>query len=321
MATMAATHATATREEWLAARLDLLEAEKELTRRSDELARRRQELPWVPVEKDYRFETADGPASPRRTSSAAARSCSSTTSCSGRTSPAAAPRARRSPTASTDRSCISSTTTSRWSPSRGPRSPRSRPTSGGWAGPSPGRRRTTATSTTTSTCRSPRSSSGPGASTTTTATSITTSLEDVDPRQHGRRARGDGAAPMSSTYVRETPGMSAFVLEDGVVYHTYSAYARGLDGLWGDVPVARPRAQGAQRAGLLVEAPRRIRRPVAPPEDFLWSLRRILLARLFPICFMRSSQFDESPIRKPRQSSTPTAASDEVTLEGRRCGL
>jgi predicted dithiol-disulfide oxidoreductase (DUF899 family) len=36
-----------------------------------------------------------------------------------------------------------------------------------------------------------------------------------------------------ATYIRESPGMSAFVLEDGVVYHTYSAYARGLDGLWG----------------------------------------------------------------------------------------
>ena len=36
-----------------------------------------------------------------------------------------------------------------------------------------------------------------------------------------------------ATYTRERPGMSAFVLEDGVVYHTYSAYARGLDGLWG----------------------------------------------------------------------------------------
>ena len=60
---MTTTHATGTREQWLAARLELLEAEKELIRRSDELARRRQELPWVPVEKDYRFETADGPAS------------------------------------------------------------------------------------------------------------------------------------------------------------------------------------------------------------------------------------------------------------------
>src|SRR5687768_33418 len=56
-------HATGTREEWLAARLELLREEKELTRRSDELARRRQELPWVRVDKEYRFETDAGNAS------------------------------------------------------------------------------------------------------------------------------------------------------------------------------------------------------------------------------------------------------------------
>ena len=56
-------HKTGTREEWLAARLELLKAEKELTRRNDELARRRQELPWVRVDKEYRFETGDGTAS------------------------------------------------------------------------------------------------------------------------------------------------------------------------------------------------------------------------------------------------------------------
>ena len=53
-------HKTGTREEWLAARLELLEAEKELTRRSDELAQRRQELPWVRIDKEYRFETDEG---------------------------------------------------------------------------------------------------------------------------------------------------------------------------------------------------------------------------------------------------------------------
>ena len=56
-------HQTGTREEWLAARLELFEAEKELTRRSDELARRRQELPWVRIDKEYRFETDEGTAS------------------------------------------------------------------------------------------------------------------------------------------------------------------------------------------------------------------------------------------------------------------
>jgi predicted dithiol-disulfide oxidoreductase (DUF899 family) len=52
--------ATGTREEWLAARIALLTEEKELTRRSGELALERQALPWVAVEKDYRFETEDG---------------------------------------------------------------------------------------------------------------------------------------------------------------------------------------------------------------------------------------------------------------------
>ena len=56
-------HETGTREKWLAARIELLEAEKELTRRSDELARRRRELPWVRIDKDYRFETDEGEAS------------------------------------------------------------------------------------------------------------------------------------------------------------------------------------------------------------------------------------------------------------------
>src|SRR5437879_9186386 len=56
-------HKTGTREEWLAARLELLKAEKALTRRGDELARMRQELPWVRIEKEYRFETDEGTAS------------------------------------------------------------------------------------------------------------------------------------------------------------------------------------------------------------------------------------------------------------------
>src|SRR5512146_1281844 len=57
------THKTGTREQWLKARLELLKAEKDLTHRSDELARQRQELPWVPINKGYRFETDEGSAS------------------------------------------------------------------------------------------------------------------------------------------------------------------------------------------------------------------------------------------------------------------
>jgi predicted dithiol-disulfide oxidoreductase (DUF899 family) len=53
-------HKVGTQEEWQAARDRLLLKEKELTRMNDELAERRRELPWVPVEKDYKFETVDG---------------------------------------------------------------------------------------------------------------------------------------------------------------------------------------------------------------------------------------------------------------------
>src|SRR3977135_3348489 len=56
-------HMTGTRKEWLAGRGELLKAEKALTRRSDELARQRQELPWVRIDKQYRFDTDQGPAS------------------------------------------------------------------------------------------------------------------------------------------------------------------------------------------------------------------------------------------------------------------
>jgi predicted dithiol-disulfide oxidoreductase (DUF899 family) len=54
-------HAVGTREQWLSAGKQLLDAEKEHVRRGDDLARRRRELPWVPIEKEYTFETARGP--------------------------------------------------------------------------------------------------------------------------------------------------------------------------------------------------------------------------------------------------------------------
>ena len=59
-------HSVATREEWLAARGELLAREKELTRRSDQLAALRRELPWVPIEKEYRFDTDAGPRTLRQ---------------------------------------------------------------------------------------------------------------------------------------------------------------------------------------------------------------------------------------------------------------
>src|SRR5258708_2527959 len=55
-----ATHRIGSREQWQAARIELLKAEKELTRRGDDLARQRQELPWVRIDKEYRFDTNEG---------------------------------------------------------------------------------------------------------------------------------------------------------------------------------------------------------------------------------------------------------------------
>ena len=60
MATTAITHRTGTREEWLAERLELLKDEKALSRQGDELTRRRMDLPWVKVDKEYRFDTGEG---------------------------------------------------------------------------------------------------------------------------------------------------------------------------------------------------------------------------------------------------------------------
>ena len=63
MATDGGKHIKGTREQWRAARIELLAAEKEHTHRADELARRRQELPWVRIDKPYRFDTDAGSAS------------------------------------------------------------------------------------------------------------------------------------------------------------------------------------------------------------------------------------------------------------------
>jgi predicted dithiol-disulfide oxidoreductase (DUF899 family) len=232
-------HKTGTREEWLAARLKLLEAEKELTRRSDELARRRQELPWVRIDKDYRFETDEGTASLadlfRGRSQllvyhfmfgpdykAGCPSCSAiadgfdgsvvhlanhdVTLCAVSRAPLAKLQAfkRRM----------------------------------GWT--------------------FPWASSFGGDFNYDFQAAFTQEQQEAGGAEYNfRRSQQSGArfaelrrleeankqGPLAeiaasvgtdwATYTREAPGMSAFALEDGVVYHAYSTYARGLDGLWG----------------------------------------------------------------------------------------
>jgi predicted dithiol-disulfide oxidoreductase (DUF899 family) len=234
---------TGTREEWLAARLELLKEEKELTRRSDELARRRQELPWVRIDKEYRFETDEGSASladlfrgrsqllvyhfmfgPDYT--AGCPSCSAIADgfngffvhlANHDVSLSAVSRAPLAKLQAYKRRM-------------------------GWT--------------------FPWASSLGGDFNFDFNVSLTEEQQREGAVEYNYRRSGpplyakpeaagekpeitsrstpDGAAKGAAmtgtdvaTYARERPGMSAFVLEDGVVYHTYSTYARGLDGLWG----------------------------------------------------------------------------------------
>jgi predicted dithiol-disulfide oxidoreductase (DUF899 family) len=230
-------HLTGTRQDWLAARLELLKAEKELTRRSDELARRRQELPWVRVDKEYRFETEEGSASladlfrgrsqllvyhfmfgPDYTAG-----CPSCSSISDGFDGIAVHLANHD---------VALSAVSRVPLAKLQAYKRRM----GW--------------------RFPWASSLGGEFNFDFNVSLTEEQQREGAVEYNYRRepaltprgigdsltkRGEGPvaemAAMTGTdvaaYTRERPGMSAFALEDGVVYHTYSTYARGLDGLWG----------------------------------------------------------------------------------------
>jgi predicted dithiol-disulfide oxidoreductase (DUF899 family) len=223
-------HKTGTREEWLAARVELLEAEKALTRRGDELARRRQELPWVQIGKEYRFQTDQGTAS--LADLFAGRSqlliyhfmfgpeyeagCPSCSAIADGFDGSVVHLANHD---------ITLCAVSRAPLTKLQAYKRRMGWSFPWA-----------------------SSSGSDFNY-DFSTSITEVQQrsgvveynyrsmDVTPMlEAGDSPVADIAAALgtdTATYTRELPGMSAFALEDGVVYHTYSAYARGLDGLWG----------------------------------------------------------------------------------------
>jgi predicted dithiol-disulfide oxidoreductase (DUF899 family) len=224
------THKTGTREEWLAARLELLQAEKALTRRSDELVRQRQELPWVRIDKQYRFDTDQGTATLadlfRGRSqllvyhfmfgpdyAAGCPSCSAIADgfngsvvhlahhdvafCAVSRAPLAKIQAYKQrmgwsfPFASSYGSDFNDDF-------------HVRATKEAWD---------------------------------TGAVEYNFRVIDLRPPAGEEGSRDAWAESIVGTdwetYRREGPGMSAFALEDGVVYHTYSAYERGLDGLWG----------------------------------------------------------------------------------------
>jgi predicted dithiol-disulfide oxidoreductase (DUF899 family) len=223
------THTTGTREEWLDARVRLLEAEKELTRRSDAVARQRRELPWVRVEKDYRFETDEGPASLADLFGGRSQLLvyhfmlgpDYTAGCPSCSAIADGFNGSVVHLANHDVALIA---VSR-APIESIQAYRRRM---GWT--------------------FPWASSADSDFNFDFNTSLTEEQQragdgsyNYRPLTPGARSAVDGpVADMAAAcgvdvpaYTREAPGMSAFALHDGDVFHTYSTYARGLDGLWG----------------------------------------------------------------------------------------
>lgn len=232
---MTTKHNIGTRQEWLAARLELLEAEKEHTRRSDELARQRQELPWVAIGKDYRFDTDEGIASLR--------------DLFGGRSQLLVYHFMFGP--EYEAGCPSCSTiadgfngfevhlanhdVALWAVSRAPL-PKLQAFKRrmGWTFPWASSFDSDFNLDFNVRFTEEQQRSGKieynyrreGA------------WDDREPAKDvGDQAIVTGIAAMTgtdmATYTRERPGVSAFALEDGVVYHTYSTYARGFDAMWG----------------------------------------------------------------------------------------
>ena len=224
------THMTGTREEWLAARLELLEAEKELTRRSDELARRRQELPWLRVDKEYRFETDEGSASladlfrgrsqllvyhfmfgPDYTAG-----CSTCSTIADGFEGFVVHLANHDVTLS--------------ALSRAPLAKlQAYKRRMGWTFPWASSLANDFNFDFNVSFTEEQQSEGGIEYNYERGGHAMDATQVPEPVAQNAAMTGTDVA----TYTRERPGMSAFVLEDGVVYHTYSTYARGLDGLWG----------------------------------------------------------------------------------------
>jgi len=223
-------HATGTREEWLAARLELLAAEKEHTLRSDELAQQRRALPWVRLDKDYRFETHEGGASLADLFRGRSQllvyhfmfgpdydaGCLACSSIADGLNGIAVHLANHD--------------VMLWAVSLAPIGKLQRYKKRmGWS--------------------FPWASSFGSDFNYDFDVSVSDEQERAGTSQYnfrespawsppeGIRAPFDAWAATTgtdwATYARERPGMSAFALDDGVVYHTYSGYSRALDGLWG----------------------------------------------------------------------------------------
>jgi predicted dithiol-disulfide oxidoreductase (DUF899 family) len=231
-------HVIVSQEEWLAARKELLKKEKELTRRSDEVARLRQELPWVRIDKEYRFETDEGSTSLADLFRGRSQLLvyhfmfgpDYTAGCPACSAIADGFNGFALHLAHHD--------VMLWAVSRAPLAKlQAYKRRMGWTFPW-------------------ASSFGSDFNFDFSVgfTEEQQGKEGIEynyRREAALQQRGDirgpselagGEGPVArfaamcgtdaATYIRERPGMSAFALEDGCVYHTYSTYARGLDGLW-----------------------------------------------------------------------------------------
>jgi len=238
-----ATHTTGTHNEWLKARLELLEAEKTLTHQSDALAQQRQALPWVRIDKDYRFDTEQG------TASLADLFCGRSQLLVyhfmfGPDYKAGCP------------SCsmiadgfngftehLANHDVMLWAISRAPlaklQAYRQRM---GWTFP-----------WASSQGSDFNADYGVGLSEQQQKEGYEYNFRKNPPMSRSTPDAPNQFAASSGvdgrTYLRELPGMSAFVLEDGAVYHTYSTYARGLDGLWGAYQWLDRAPRGRNEAG------------------------------------------------------------------------
>jgi predicted dithiol-disulfide oxidoreductase (DUF899 family) len=229
-------HITGTRNEWLAARLELLEAEKELTRRSDELARRRQELPWVRIDKEYRFETDEGSASLADLFRGRSQLLvyhfmfgpDYTAGCPSCSAIADGFNGFVVHLANHD--------VMLWAVSRAPLAKlQAFKRRMGWAFPWASSLGSDFNFDFNVSVTEEQQREG-AVEYNYQRGGHALDVKDVKPKTSGEENAVKFAAMAGTAvaaYTREKPGMSAFALEDGVVYHAYSAYARGLDGLWG----------------------------------------------------------------------------------------
>ena len=219
---------TGTREQWLAARRELLAAEKEHTRRGDELAKQRRELPWVRIDKEYTFDTDDGQAS--LTDLFRGRSqllvyhfmlgpdykagCPSCSAIADGFSGSVIHLANHD---------VTLTAVSR-APLAHIQAFKRRM---GWSFP-------------WASAYESDFNYDFGVSFTEEEQRAGVVEYNFAPRDFRSRFENETTIAVAAsagtdvaTFLREAPGMSAFALQDGAAYHTYSAYARGLDGVWG----------------------------------------------------------------------------------------